>query len=65
MNTNDYSRSNNNSNNVILHGHCRFLQARHESTYNALQNHIIVLSVETYIIKCKTSKNTDFVLKVC
>ena len=47
-------KSNNNSNNMILHGHYRFLQARHESllfmihgvpvkTYNALQSHIIVL----------------------
>ena len=62
MNNNDKCRSNNtgNSNNVILHGHYRFLQALHESlllsgrwavmihgvpvkTYNALQNHIIVL----------------------
>ena len=31
MNNNDKCRSNNNSNNVILHGHYRFLQALHES----------------------------------
>ena len=59
MNNNDKCRSNNDSNNVILYGHYRFLQALHESygpravmihgvplkTYNALQNHIIVLLV--------------------
>ena len=60
MNNNDKYRSNNNSNNVFLQGHYRFLQELHESllpngpwavmihgmpvkTYNALQNHIIVL----------------------
>ena len=57
MNNNDKCRSNNNSNNVILHGHYRFLQALTGpngpqavmihgvpvKTYNALQNHIIVL----------------------
>ena len=31
MINNEKCRSNNNSNNVILHGHYRFLQALHES----------------------------------
>ena len=56
MNNNVKCRSNNNSNNVILHVHYRFLQALWPNgswavmihgvpgkTYNALQNHIIVL----------------------
>ena len=54
MNNNDKCRSNNNSNDMILHRHCRFLQplispravmiyGMPVKTYNAPQNYIIVL----------------------
>ena len=39
MNNTDKCRSNDNSNNVILPGHYRFLQALHESSLNVSTNY--------------------------
>ena len=72
MNNNDECRSNNNSTNVILHGHHRFyknfmnctamIHCVPVNTCYALQNHIIVLLRECISDFISSEKNTVILL---